>query len=60
MRQLKFIYKIWGYWYAETIKWGDRMAVKAYNDELRVLLANVKCVLAFDTAADFLGLTNGG
>ncbi len=36
------------------------MAVKAYNDELRVLLANVKCVLAFDTAADFLGLTNGG
>lgn len=32
----------------------------AYNDQLRHLLANVKCVLAFDTAADFLGLTNGG
>ncbi len=31
-----------------------------YNDELRVLLTNVRCVLAFDTAADFLGLTNGG
>lgn len=36
------------------------MAVMAYNDTLRKLLANVECVLAFDTAADFLGLTNGG
>lgn len=36
------------------------MAVMAYNDHLRHLLANVECVLAFDTAADFLGLTNGG
>lgn len=36
------------------------MAVIAYNDWLRDLLKNVKCVLAFDTAADFLGLTNGG
>lgn len=36
------------------------MAVIAYNDQLRRLLADVKCVLAFDTAADFLGLTNGG
>lgn len=36
------------------------MAVVAYNDTLRDLLANVECVLAFDTAADFLGLTNGG
>ena len=27
---------------------------------LRSLLANARCVLAFDTAADFLGLTNGG
>jgi hypothetical protein len=36
------------------------MAVLAYNDQLRNLLADVKCVLAFDTAADFLGLTNGG
>lgn len=36
------------------------MAVMAYNDTLRNLLANVECVLAFDTAADFLGLTNGG
>lgn len=36
------------------------MAVMAYNDWLRDLLKNVKCVLAFDTAADFLGLTNGG
>lgn len=30
------------------------MAVRAYNDQLRYLLANVECVLAFDTAADFL------
>lgn len=37
-----------------------RVAVIAYNDQLRNLLANVECVLAFDTAADFLGLTNGG
>ncbi len=36
------------------------MAVVAYNDQLRSLLAGVDCVLAFDTAADFLGLTNGG
>lgn len=36
------------------------MAVMAYNDKLRNLLAGVECVLAFDTAADFLGLTNGG
>ena len=36
------------------------MAVMAYNDQLRKLLSNVECVLAFDTAADFLGLTNGG
>lgn len=36
------------------------MAVIAYNDWLRDLLRNVECVLAFDTAADFLGLTNGG
>lgn len=36
------------------------MAVMAYNDLLRSLLKNVDCVLAFDTAADFLGLTNGG
>lgn len=37
-----------------------QMAVMTYNDQLRNLLANVECVLAFDTAADFLGLTNGG
>jgi len=36
------------------------MTVIAYNDQLRSLLSNVRCVLAFDTAADFLGLTNGG
>ena len=37
-----------------------QMAVITYNDQLRNLLADVECVLAFDTAADFLGLTNGG
>ncbi len=36
------------------------MAVIAYNDQLRSLLSNVRYVLAFDTVADFLGLTNGG
>lgn len=36
------------------------MAVRAYNDELRDLLSGVECVLAYDTAADYLGLTNGG
>ena len=36
------------------------MAVTAYNDWLSDLLRNVECVLAFDTAADFLGLTDGG
>lgn len=34
-----------------------QMAVIAYNDQLRNLLANVECVLALDTAADFLGLS---
>lgn len=28
--------------------------------EIWEILTNVKCVLAFDTAADFLGLSNGG
>lgn len=36
------------------------MAVQTYNDYLRQILSNKECVLAFDTAADFLGLTNGG
>ena len=36
------------------------MAVMTYNDQLRHMFANVECVLAFDTAADYLGLTNGG
>ncbi|MCM1125179.1 MAG: hypothetical protein NC429_01775 [Lachnospiraceae bacterium] len=36
------------------------MAVMTYNDQLRNLLADAECVLAFDTVADFLGLTNGG
>lgn len=36
------------------------MAVNAYNDALRNMLSGVECVLAFDMAADFLGLTNGG
>lgn len=36
------------------------MSVITYNDQLRNLLSNIDCVLAFDTAADFLGLTNGG
>jgi len=36
------------------------MAVMTYNDWVRDLLKNIECVLAFDTAADFLGLTNGG
>lgn len=36
------------------------MPVITYNDQLRNLLSSIDCVLAFDTAADFLGLTNGG
>lgn len=36
------------------------MAVLTYNDYLRQLLSACECILAFDTAADFLGLTNGG
>lgn len=35
------------------------MAVMTYNDYLRNLLESIECVLAFDTAADYLGLTNG-
>lgn len=36
------------------------MAIKSYNDYLRHLLSGIKCVLAYDTAADYLGLSNGG
>ncbi len=36
------------------------MAVRTYNDYLRRLLGNEECILACDTAADYLGLTNGG
>ncbi len=36
------------------------MAVATYNDYLRKLLSEIPCILAFDTAADYLGLTNGG
>lgn len=36
------------------------MAVTTYNDYLRNQLGKIECVLAFDTAADYLGLTNGG
>ena len=36
------------------------MAVLTYNNYLRQLLSKYECILAFDTAADFLGLTNGG
>lgn len=36
------------------------MAVITYNNYLRLLLGKYECILAFDTAADFLGLTNGG
>ena len=39
---------------------GTTMKVLSYNDYLRNLLEKIECVLAFDTAADFLGLTNGG
>lgn len=44
----------------KNVKDGDIMEVITYNDFLRELLSNVECVLAFDTAADYLGLTNGG
>lgn len=36
------------------------MAVAIYNDYLRSLLKNLDCILTLDTAADYLGLTNGG
>ena len=39
---------------------GKIMAVAIYNDYLRDLLKNLDCILAYDTAADYLGLTNGG
>lgn len=36
------------------------MEILTYNHYLRDLLKNTECILAFDTAADYLGLTNGG
>lgn len=34
--------------------------LKSYNDFLRNLLSGIDCILAYDTAADYLGLSNGG
>lgn len=36
------------------------MTVFTYNKYLRQLLGQCECILARDTAADYLGLTNGG
>lgn len=36
------------------------MAVFTYNKYLRQLLGQCECILARDTAADYLGLINGG
>lgn len=36
------------------------MAVITYNNYLKQLLGKCKCILVFETAADFPGLTNGG
>lgn len=36
------------------------MAIAIFNDYLRDLLKKLDCILAYDTAADYLGLTNGG
>ena len=36
------------------------MAVFTYNKYLRQILGQCECILARDTAADYLGLTNGG
>lgn len=35
------------------------MAIITYNVQSENLLADVECVTAFDTSADFLGLKNG-
>ena len=35
------------------------MAIYTYNDYLRDLLKDAPCILAYDTAADYLGLSNG-
>lgn len=34
--------------------------IKTYNDYLRNLLSKIDCVLAMETSADYLGLSNGG
>ena len=34
--------------------------VKTYNDYLRKLLSKIDCILALETSADYLGLSNGG
>ena len=35
------------------------MAIYTYNDYLRDLLKDAPCILAYDTAADYLGLWSG-
>lgn len=34
--------------------------IKTYNDYLRKLLSKIDCILALETSADYLGLSNGG
>ena len=34
-------------------------SIYIYNDYLRDLLKDAPCILAYDTAADYLGLSNG-
>lgn len=34
--------------------------IKTYNDYLRNLLSKIDCILALETSADYLGLSNGG
>ena len=35
------------------------LELHTYNDYLRDLLKDAPCILAYDTAADYLGLSNG-
>ncbi|MBR4903296.1 MAG: hypothetical protein IKZ53_01360 [Selenomonadaceae bacterium] len=35
------------------------MKIRSYNSFLRAILRDIPCILAYDTAADYLGMTEG-
>lgn len=44
----------------EIFRKSNILAIILHNDYLRELFKDTNCIMALDTAADYLGLSNGG